>query len=229
MDLPRLNGYIGGLSRIVMPMNPLSLCLLSLLLLPLSLSADEAQRARLQAQVEQQQAALAQLQQQFLELPDEAELDQLLQRLYQRLQQQMAEDLPFQEVQRKAEMAQLQGQLSDLSQPYAERVRLLFRQMRREVERGQTLEAWDGELKQQEGEPARLVTYVRYGRLALIYQSFDGQQAGYWQPSQRRWLPLPQTLLGEVRRAIQIAHKRLPPDLLVVPVSTRAEIPEAGQ
>ncbi|MEO5343880.1 MAG: DUF3450 family protein [Gammaproteobacteria bacterium SHHR-1] len=199
-------------------------CLLLALLLPLNLLADEDRLERLRVQIGQQQQVLGQLQAQFSALDAERlRLDALLHDWLGRLERHLEGDLPFHRGERLARLQGLKQEMADPAQPYAERLRRLAQAFLDEVEAGQGLEAWDAELEQASDQaserPPRLVTFLRYGRLALVYQTFDGDQSGYWDRREQRWRPLAEGLEGKVKRGIQVALKRIPPDLLIMPLS----------
>jgi biopolymer transport protein ExbB len=199
--------------------------LLLALLLPLNLLADETRLERLRAQISGQQMELGQLQGHFAALDEEKlRLDALLQDWLARLERHLHADLPYHSKERLTRLQELKQQLADPELVYAERLRRLLQAFLDEVEAGQNLEAWDAELEEAGVQPPRLVTFLRYGRLTLAYQTFDGTQSGYWDRQTRRWQPLPEGLDAEIKRGIQVALKRIPPDLLIMPLAAGSQL-----
>lgn len=72
-------------------------------------------------------------------------------------------------------------------------------------------------------ETKRLVTFLRYGRVGFVYQSFDGAETGLWDQKAKRWRPITGPLAKEIKTDIAIAYKRIPPDMMVVPVIQEAK------
>ncbi|MCH1568607.1 MAG: DUF3450 domain-containing protein, partial [Alphaproteobacteria bacterium] len=84
-------------------------------------------------------------------------------------------------------------------------------------EYGRTIEAYEGEMDIN-GE-ARMVAFLRIGRVALIYQTLDGAESGAWDKNQSQFIDLDGDFDGELRSALRIAKQQAAPDLLVVPVT----------
>jgi hypothetical protein len=99
----------------------------------------------------------------------------------------------------------------------SEKYRRILEAYQIELEYGRTLEAYEGSL----GE--RTVTFVRLGRISLMYQTQDGQETGYWDAQKKNWVV--DNSYGErVRAAIAVARKEGAPDLLQVPVPAPQEV-----
>ncbi|RDH83634.1 MAG: hypothetical protein DIZ78_14115 [endosymbiont of Escarpia spicata] len=128
--------------------------------------------------------------------------------------------LPDERAKRIAQLQDLEGQ-SDTTLP--ERYRRLLEAYQVETEYGRTIESYRGKLEL-DGEP-RLVTFLRLGRVALYYLTLDGKAAGIWNRALTRWEPLGLEHNLKIDRALQIAEKRLPPDLMPLPLS----VPERMQ
>lgn len=68
----------------------------------------------------------------------------------------------------------------------------------------------------------REVELLRIGRLALVYVTPDGSQAGAWDQANRRWVILPLDMVDEIRAGID-AYKNETPAMFVVPVPAPEE------
>jgi hypothetical protein len=55
------------------------------------------------------------------------------------------------------------------------------------------------------------------GRLALLYQTLDGKQTGYWDAQAKQWVE-DDDYDDAVRLGLKIAKKQTAPNLLTVPV-----------
>jgi hypothetical protein len=68
------------------------------------------------------------------------------------------------------------------------------------------------------------VDFLRIGRVALMYQSEDGQVSGAWDQASGQWQVLGNEYKNQIRKALKIATKQMAPELIILPVSA----PEAG-
>ena len=64
----------------------------------------------------------------------------------------------------------------------------------------------------------RTVSFLRIGRVALIYQTLDGDDSGVWSPKAGAFTDL--TVILTAGSAMRIAKQQAAPDLMVVPLST---------
>ena len=62
-------------------------------------------------------------------------------------------------------------------------------------------------------------TAVTSGRVALFYQTQDGELSGVWDQETRSWVPLPGSQNRLIRKAIRVARKQVAPELLSLPIS----------
>lgn len=167
-----------------------------------------------------QSETLALLRQGLQRVPEDSLVDDYLQRLVTALEDFIRADLPFRLEER---LARAQGLSLLLERPGvgpAERLRQILQAYQRELEYGRTIDAYEGELIEGQGANAtkRWVTLLRYGRLALVYQTIDGNESGWWDATSGGWQRVDARLGREIRRGIQIARKQMPPDLLMLPL-----------
>ncbi|MCP4406880.1 MAG: DUF3450 domain-containing protein [Gammaproteobacteria bacterium] len=141
----------------------------------------------------------------------------LLERMVEVLEHFIALDAPFLPKERGMRVAELREMLSRADVALPEKYRRILEAYRIETEYGHTIEAYRGELHQQ--EVVRTVEFLRLGRTALYYLSFDAKTAGYWDRQEKRWKPLPERLHESVVQGLRIAKKQAPPDLINLPIS----------
>ena len=59
---------------------------------------------------------------------------------------------------------------------------------------------------------------LRWGRVALVFQTPDGDVTGAWDQTTRSWKILSDDYRSEVRKAWRIANKNQAADLVILPV-----------
>lgn len=176
-------------------------------------------KARLTGQLEAQAKELAGLEQRLALIPSEAQVLALLRQMVETLGAFVQADLPFHRKERQERVAELGALIERADLGASEKLSRLMKAYQDELEYGRTIEAYDGELEAPGGaEGKRLVTYLRYGRVSLVYQTFDGGETALWDKREGNWKPLNGRLAAEVKQGIRIALKRLPPDMLILPV-----------
>lgn len=176
-------------------------------------------KGQLAAKSEAQLRELAGLEQRLALIPSPEQVQGLLQQMVETLRAFVQADLPFQRKVRLERVAELGTLVERADLAASEKLSQVMKVYQDELDYGRTIEAYDGELEEpgHAGEK-RLVTYLRYGRVSLVYQTFDGGETALWDKGAGSWRPLNGHLAAEVKQGIRIALKRLPPDLLIVPV-----------
>jgi hypothetical protein len=161
-----------------------------------ALLARQAQLTRreaaLEADISSQVAMLETLQQQLRRVPPDADLDAFLKQLVEALDAFIRADLPFQRDERLARVERLARLLEQPEASPAERLRQILLAYQQELEYGRAIAAYDGQLTDQPDQSDQpdlpeqtdngerpWVTYLRYGRVALVYQHLDGER-GAW-------------------------------------------------
>ena len=125
-------------------------------------------------------------------------------------------DIPLLERERQMRIAELRKLMERPEVPTSEKYRRVSEAYQIELEYGHTIEAYEGELEDQ-GQ-SRTVNFLRFGRLGLFYLTLDGLGAGFYNNQTDQWEQLGSEYLQPLDRAIRIARKQLPPDLVRLPV-----------
>ena len=95
-----------------------------------------------------------------------------------------------------------------------------------ELDFGRTLESYEGKLQ---GDPAgRTVTLLRIGRVALLYQTLDGEETGYWDKDKKAWV-VDNSYREAVKDGIEVALKMGAPELLVAPIPAPQDAKPASE
>src|SRR5215813_7053719 len=185
-------------------------------------------REQLTAQVQSQTSEIEFLKQQLAGIETTArEVMPLMQKMLDTLDRFVKLDLPFQLEERSKRVASLRDAMARADVTISEKYRRIVEAYQIEADYGRTLEAYQGDLGT--GADARTVRFLRVGRVALLYQTLDGEETGYWDasPSQKKWVE-DDSYRSAVRRGFAVADKASAPDLLTVPVPAPSEGPPAG-
>jgi hypothetical protein len=79
------------------------------------------------------------------------------------------------------------------------------------------MESYADEIDTLEG--SRIVDVLKVGRIALVYQTSDGEETGAWDVSQGTWVQLDDSYKTPIRNGIRMARKQLSVDMLTLPIS----------
>ena len=125
-------------------------------------------------------------------------------------------DVPFlldERTQRLASLHEMMGR-ADVTTP--EKFRRIMEAYQIENEYGRTIEAYRDTLDIEGRETT--VDFLRFGRIALVYQSLDETLSGNWDQETRSWVPLDSSHRSSIRQGLRIARKQAAPDLIRLPL-----------
>ncbi|MCP4045414.1 MAG: DUF3450 domain-containing protein [Gammaproteobacteria bacterium] len=126
-------------------------------------------------------------------------------------------DLPFHHEERINAVLQLKQRLRKPDLALSVKFRLLLETWQIEQDYGVTIETWPGPLELPDSTLS--VEFLRIGRVALYYQSRDGLSSGYWEKSEKRWIPLTTHYNQQITRALRVARDQVSPELLNLPMA----------
>jgi len=171
---------------------------------------------QLALQIKAQEEEVASINQQITEIErTNREIYPLMQRMVETMEQFIALDVPFLKEERAKRVATLKETLVRADVSTAEKYRRILEAYTIEMEYGRTIEAYEGSLG--EGEEARTVNFVRLGRSALMYQTLDGGETGYWNADEKKFVE-DNGYEDDVTHALRVARKQTAPDLVVAPI-----------
>jgi hypothetical protein len=146
----------------------------------------------------------------------------LMFRMIDAIEQFVALDLPFlieERTQRVEELRRIMGR-ADITT--AEKFRQIMEAYQIENEYGRTIEAYRSTIDI--GGRETTVDFLRFGRIALVYQSLDESQSGAWSQESRSWVPLDDgEYRSAIRQGLRIARKQAAPDLIKLPLPAPSE------
>ncbi len=171
---------------------------------------------QLELQIKAQEAEMVSIHQQIGEIErTNREIYPLMQRMVDTLTQFVSLDLPFLGEERTKRLGTLRETMNRADVSTAEKYRRILEAYTIEMEYGRTLEAYEGKIG--EGDAARTVNFLRIGRTALMYQTLDGDETGYWDIDKKDWV-IDSGYDGHMKAALKVARKQTAPDLLIAPV-----------
>jgi septal ring factor EnvC (AmiA/AmiB activator) len=176
---------------------------------------------KLQVQVESQRADIASIEQQLGEVETTArEVLPLTEKMLTALRSFVELDLPFLIDERRTRIEKLEKMMDRADVTLSEKYRRVVEAYQIEMEYGRTLDAYDGRLG--DGDDARTVQFLRVGRIALMYQTLDGNETGYWDRDKKTWV-VDNDYRQAFKHGLGVAKKLTAPDLIEVPVPAPKE------
>lgn len=139
----------------------------------------------------------------------------LLGRMLSALETFITADLPFHMDTRLSSIGQLKALMVDPAATMSDRFRNIMDIYTIETEYGNTYEAYADTITIEGG--AVEVDMLRVGRLALYYQTKDGNVSGMWDRASGSFVVLPDTNNRYIRTAIRVAAKLIAPELMNIP------------
>lgn len=171
--------------------------------------------ARLDKQIADQEQRIADTEQAIADAAAvKRQILPLVERMIGSLEEFVAADMPFLLEKRNAELEMLRDNLdrSDLSD--SEKFRQALEAYKIESEYGRFLETYKQVINDRE------VNVLRVGRVALMYQTDDGEETAAFDPNTREWVMLDSgEYKNAVTKGIRIAQKQASIDVLKLPVS----------
>jgi len=146
----------------------------------------------------------------------DASLGDTLNVVMRRLDAFVAADLPFMVDERRERLDALREELARPDVAGAEKLRRLLEALTVETEYGKSVEVGQ-ERVALEGDTV-YVDVLRVGRVSLFCRTPDGEEVGAFDPATRRWVPLPGRYDRNIARAIEMATRLRPVQLIALPL-----------
>lgn len=146
----------------------------------------------------------------------------LMLRMIEAIEKFVALDVPFLIEERTERIAELRKIMARADVTNAGKYRQVMEAYQIENEYGRTIESYRGTLKLDDRETT--VDFLRFGRIALVYQSLDEAYAGMWNHQTRSWDPLDSSYRSSIRQGLRIARKQAAPDLIRLPLPAATKL-----
>ena len=170
-----------------------------------------------------------------------ANVDGIIAKMVSQTEAAILTDLPFLREKRLNRIERLKEALADPTQTPGGRYRLALNALKIEVNYGSSVESYDGERPLNNGEEPVIVaqldgkgelvlendggemlgaekgTFLRYGRVALVYMNQRATSARRYDVPSTSWVDMSAADLLDVRKAVRIAKGEAAPAVLMVP------------
>lgn len=175
--------------------------------------------ARLQRQIDNQLRRIAEIDSSIDQVTViQRQMTPLVIRMIDGLEQFVAMDVPFNLDERRARIEFLRTNVNRSDLTVAEKFRQVLEAYNIELQYGRGFETYHDTIDT--GTGPRDVDFLRIGRLALVYQTTDGGEAGVWNNQSRSWQPLPTgDYAAAIRQGVRIAKKQATIELLNMPIA----------
>lgn len=172
---------------------------------------------QLAVQVKSQSDELQQMNRQIEEIATTSrEVLPMMNKMMATLERFVALDVPFLQEERANRIVGLKDMMGRADVSISEKYRRIIEAYQIEIEFGRTIEAYQGKVDD------RIVEFLRTGRIALMYQTLDGKETGYWDNSARAW-KVDRDYGEDVQEALKVARKQAAPDFVAVAVPAPVE------
>lgn len=125
-------------------------------------------------------------------------------------------DVPFLLDERRERVKKLNEMMPRADVTVSEKFRRIVEAYQVEIDYGRTIESYHASLNSKD------VDFLRVGRVALLYQTPDGKETGYWDRDKKNWVT-DDSYADGVKEGLKVAKKQTSPDLLIVPIQAAAK------
>lgn len=172
---------------------------------------------QLERQIAGQESEMAEISANMDKITDvQRQVTPLMERMLISLEEFIEKDLPFHPEEREARLNRLREILDRPDIAVSEQFSQVLGAFQTENDYGRAINAYSGKIETDGSE--RVADILHIGRVALVYQTSDGQETGYWDEQARAWTVLPDSFQAPVRRGIRMARGQASLDLLPIPV-----------
>ncbi len=179
---------------------------------------------QLQRQINNQETEMAKLANSIDQVTlIERQITPLMLRMIDGLEQFVGLDLPFLLDERSDRIERLREMMERADVQASEKFSQILRAYQIENEYGRTMEAYGDTINV--GGTELKADVLKVGRVALVYQTPDGEVTGRWDASNNEWVELGDEYTTPVRNGIRMARKQLSVDMLSLPV----QVPGAAE
>src|SRR5690606_7981612 len=122
-------------------------------------------------------------------------------------------DIPFEIGKRTKGVVQLENLLNDSNVTTSEKYRKVTEAYQIELDYGRSVSTYQGDL-----DNGLKVNFLQIGRTALLYQTLDEKESGWYNPKSSAFEELDKRFNTPIKEGIRIAAKQAAPDLIGLPI-----------
>jgi hypothetical protein len=175
--------------------------------------------AQMQKQVDAQLGVVAELDRSIEKVTViERQIQPLIFKMLEALEQFVALDKPFSAEERKARIEQVKANQERADISVSEKFRQVLEAYKIESAYAGTLDAYDASIDIDGSGQPRDVKVLRVGRISLMYQTTDGKNSGYWDDASNSWVALDNSYNAGVLKGLRIARDQASKDIMIVKV-----------
>ena len=172
---------------------------------------------QLERQVAGQEAKIAEITENMGKVSDiQRQVVPLMDRMVIGLEQLIENDMPFFMSERSDRLENLRDILDRDDVAVSEQFAAVLNAYQIENDFGRSMSAYTDEIEV--GGSTRVVEVLQVGRVALVYQTTDGEETGFYNKQERRWQVLDDSFQAAVRTGLRMAKKQAGQNLLPVPI-----------
>jgi len=125
-------------------------------------------------------------------------------------------DMPFLQDERVQRLQTLTEVMDLADVNTAEKYRQILEAYLQEMDYGKNIETYQAKHPE---KPSAVVDFLRIGRVALFYQTLDGQDSFVWSRKKQHFERLPERFRHSLARGFRIARKQAAPEFLTLPIA----------
>ncbi len=172
---------------------------------------------QLERQVATQEAQIAEITENMGEVANiQRQVVPLMDRMVIGLEQLIDNDMPFFMSERRDRLENLRDILDNPDVAVSEQFAAVLNAYQIENDFGRSMSAYTDEIDV--GGTQRVVEILQVGRVALLYQTTDGEETGFYNKQERLWEELDDSFQSSVRTGLRMAKKQAGQNLLPVPI-----------